>query len=543
MKGKTLTTVLICLMCTALMAGCAKNTDSSFKDKIEKVKEKTEEEDREKVQPEKKKDDKAEKRSLAQRMAGKYSYHISGEDGEDEYYIMNMVNFGDNLYGFCGQAFPDGDESLEAYTFWATEFIPYDADEMRSTDGNTVKVNELNFSVMSNAGKYWNSGHTGTVTLTDEGLVFEGFEHDGFLVPDNEESRLFVRDEQVENVFPYLDREHDTGDKDLQGLWAMDDGDADLYMEFSGSDIYMYRKYPDQEVFFAAGRCDLHDGFFDCTASQIQNGGMPFEFTANYEVAGDKLSLVIQGDDAPEQLAGPGGFYRITKEDVHVTTMDEIVFNEDSFGAFGQAGEEQDNGYEDVYEPVFTEILDVINYGYNIDREYDYLSGSLSEYINYGGMKNPLNEVGYHLEDIGGDGIPELLIGYDADYLHYGGESYITGIYSVKDGKPYAAYAGGKNGSCQRMDENHFCSSVSGGTSLTVTGVFHLSDDGCDIIWDDCYFTDEKEDGSIGYYHNKTGVIDAKKSEEMENGDEVFNEIVDDLAYNCIRIEWTPIRD
>ena len=75
----------------------------------------------------------------------------------------------------------------------------------------------------------------------------------------------------------------------------------------------------------------------------------------------------------------------------------------------------------------------------------------------------------------------------------------------------------------------------------TVTGAFHLSDDGCDIIWDDCYFTDEKEDGSVGYFHNKTGVIDASRSEEMENGDEVFNEIMDDLAYNSIRIEWTPI--
>ena len=197
--------------------------------------------------------------------------------------------------------------------------------------------------------------------------------------------------------------------------------------------------------------------------------------------------------------------------------------------------------YKALYQPVFDEILDIIEYGYNIDREYDYASGSLTEHINNGGMNDPLNEVGYRLEDISKDGIPELLIGYDANYLNDGGESYISGIYTIKDGKPHVTYAGSTRGSCRRMDETRFFSDLSGGVSLTVMGVFRLSDDGCDITWDDCYFTDEKEDGSIGFYHNKTGAVDVSSSEEMQNGDEVFNEIMDDLAYNCIRIKWTPI--
>ncbi|MCR5734468.1 MAG: hypothetical protein K6G22_07690 [Lachnospiraceae bacterium] len=548
MKRRILAAVLISLLCTMFIAGCAKNTDNGLKDTLEIAKEKTEERDQDEVKSEKSnesneaKEDKAGEESLAQRMAGKYRYCASDKDEEEEYYIMDVVPFGNNLYAFCGQAFSDNDESLEAYTFWATEFVPYDADEMSSTDADKVRVNELCFSIMSNAGKYWDAGHTGTITLADDGLVFEGFDHDGFLVPfDGDDSRTFIKDDRVEDAFPHLSREHDRGDKDLQGLWSADDGNADLYIEFSGSDMYMYRKCPDREVFFAAGRCDFHDRYFSCTATEIQNGGMPFEFTANYEVRGDRLSLDIMGDDVPDQLAGPEAFYRITKDDVHITTMDEIVFNEDSFGAFGQQENEQDDLNEEVYDPVFTEILDVIDYGYNIDREYDYLSGSLTEHINYGGMKDPLNEVGYRLEDISGDGIPELLTGYDADYLHDGGESYITGIYTIKDGKPHVAYAGGPKGSCQRLDDTRFFSTLSGGVSLTVFGDFHLSNDGCDMLWDDCYFADEKGDGSVGYYHNKTGVIDAGLSEEMQNGDEVFNEIMDDLAYNCIRIDWTPI--
>ncbi|MBO4905225.1 MAG: hypothetical protein J5367_08390, partial [Lachnospiraceae bacterium] len=497
-------------MCAAVLAGCGKSADSSSipdEPKGNAVAESEPKQAEEQPESAEKIDDSVEKRSLAQRMSGKYSYHASGEEGEDEYYIMNVVNFGDNLYAFCGQAFSDGEENPEAYSFWATEFIPNDAKEMSSTDGNMVKVTELNFSVMSNAGKYWDSGHTGTISLADDGLLFEGFDQDGFLVADDGNSRFFHKDERVEDAFSYLKHEPDGGDKDLQGFWVMRDSGADLYIEFSGSDMYMYRKYPDREVFLAAGGCEYHDGSFDCRGNRIENGGMPFEFTADYKVEGGSLNIKIK-DDAPDQMPAEATLERISEQDIHVTTTDEIALN------------------EVVYEPVFTEILDVINYGYNIDREYDYVSGSLSEHINYGGMKDPLDEVGYRLEDISGDGIPELLIGYDADYLHNGGESYITGIYTIKDGKPVVTYAGGTKGSCRRLDEKRFASSVSGGVSLTVTGAFHLSDDGCDIIWDDCYFTDEKEDGSVGYFHNKTGVIDASRSEEMENGDEVFNEIM-----------------
>ena len=536
MRRKLFATVLIGLICTVSLAGCAKAEDNSFKEKLESAKENVQEEDKDKADSESAKDDTAGGKSLAQRMAGKYSYHASQEDGEDEYYIMDVMNFGDNLYAFCGQAYSDGEEGREAYSFWATEFIPYDAKQICSTDGNTVKVNELNFSVMSNAGKYWDNGHDGTITLTDEGLVFEGFDHEGFLVPDDDSSRLFIKDERVEDTFAYLKHEQKGGDSDLQGLWVMRDRDADLYIAFSGSDMYMYRKYPDREVFFGAGGCDLHDGSFDYTGNLIENGGMPYEFAADYKVEGDSLTMAIQGPDVPPQMPSEATFERISEKDIHVTTMDEIVFAQDPADKCGP-------GTVEEYEPVFSEILDVINYGYNIDREYAYLSGSLSEYINNGGMKDPLEEVGYCLEDISGDGIPELLIGYDADYLHNGGESYITGIYTLKDGKPYTTYAGSSKGSCGRMDATHFYSSVSGGVSLTVTGEFHLNDSGDEIVWDDCYFTDEKEDGSIGFYHNKTGVIDASASEEMQNGDEIFNEIVDDLAYNSIRIKWTPISD
>ena len=63
---------------------------------------------------------------------------------------------------------------------------------------------------------------------------------------------------------------------------------------------------------------------------------MPFEFTADYKIEGDSLKLAIEGDDVPDRMPREATFERISEEDIHVTTMDEIVFDEDSFGAFGQ---------------------------------------------------------------------------------------------------------------------------------------------------------------------------------------------------------------
>jgi len=146
MNKRSLVADIISIIVYCILAGCGNHTDSSaLSDKPKDEAVAAAEQEREKPDISENEEDKAEKKTLAQRMAGKYSYHASEEDGEEEYYTMDVVMFGDNLYAFCGQAFSDDDESLEAYTFWATEFIPFDADEMRSAAGDTVKVNELNF--------------------------------------------------------------------------------------------------------------------------------------------------------------------------------------------------------------------------------------------------------------------------------------------------------------------------------------------------------------------------------------------------------------
>ncbi|MCR4586708.1 MAG: SPOR domain-containing protein [Lachnospiraceae bacterium] len=290
---------------------------------------------------------------FAERAEGKYSYHLGNEDGENEYLIMNVVSFAGNLYAYCGEAYGDGNGELEAYSFWATEFMPEDDMSLKSPDAESVNVTALSFSVMSNAGKYWGPGAKGSITLDRGGLVFEDFGRDGFLVPDNDSSRLFLKDERVEDVFPYLKHDDKSGDDGLSGYWKNDDGDTPVYLYFTGSDAYIYMKPDNAEVSLSAGGMDITDGHFECTASTLGCGDQPWTWEADYETDGDKLKLKLEGDPLPGQLSGDITFERCEEKDVHLTTMGEMVFDDDSFGMYAsgsdQFADEYANGFYGVW--------------------------------------------------------------------------------------------------------------------------------------------------------------------------------------------------
>ncbi len=274
--------------------------------------------------------------SLAQRMCGKYSYHSgSNGAGDDEYLIMNVITFGDNLYAFCGYAMA-GEESLESYSFWASEFIPYDAAEMESTEGNTVRVKELRFSVMSQAGKYWDRGQDGTITLTDDGLLFEKFDNEEFLCPEEYGGRLFLKDERVEDVFPYLRDVGGAGEADLQGFWVAYEGEYPVYLEFNGDNFYVYKKSPDSEVVYAAGGYDASNGIISSTLAMLGCGSMPCEYSASYEISGDDLILKADDYAEPYVLSGEMRFSRIKSDDIPLITADEVVTWNDPTLAFSE---------------------------------------------------------------------------------------------------------------------------------------------------------------------------------------------------------------
>ncbi len=277
--------------------------------------------------------------TLAQRIAGKYSFHCGSEDGRDEYLILEVLPFGDNLYAFCGQAAAEDSERLQAYSFWAAEFLPFDASELADPKGSTATVCLLRFSVMSNAGRYWDGGHIGTITLEENGLVFEGFDHDGFLVPEDGGSRLFLKDDRVEDTFPYL-RSAKNGDAafdgNLDGLWVFDREDTNVWLAFDGPDMYVYGKDPGTEVFLAGGSYTCEDVEYSCLASRLGYGGMPLELHGTYTVSGGDLIITMHSEDLPEIIPEYAVYKRAADGNVHVTSLEEAAA---ATGAVGPNGE------------------------------------------------------------------------------------------------------------------------------------------------------------------------------------------------------------
>lgn len=199
-----------------------------------------------------------------------------------------------------------------------------------------------------------------------------------------------------------------------------------------------------------------------------------------------------------------------------------------------------DVNYEVFYAPVFNEVFEVLDYGFNIDREYKYVSGGLSEKVMYSKDEDLLNSIGYLLTDMNGDGIPELLIGSDEEYDGQK-NSYIYTLCTLRDETPVCMIAGSTRSSYNSMGDGQLYYEGSGGASITIFGENHLSRDGSEIVWDDFYFSDEKEDGSIGVYYNNTGIFDSAESEELNISEKEFAAKMQEYRDRCVTLSWIPV--
>ena len=205
------------------------------------------------------------------------------------------------------------------------------------------------------------------------------------------------------------------------------------------------------------------------------------------------------------------------------------------------AESEAEPDYEACYAPVLDEVLAVVTDGYDYDREYRYVSNGLMEKCMYPGDEDLTEAVGFLLEDMSGDGIPELLIGCDETYGDGAPQSTIFNLFTLKEEEPFSVFEGWARSSYRPMEDAHFYYCGSGGAAITLFGENHLSEDGTEILWDDFYFSDEKDGGEVGLYHNTSGIFDAKESEEVQMSQDTFFKKMDDYEAKCIRISWTPI--
>ena len=200
--------------------------------------------------------------------------------------------------------------------------------------------------------------------------------------------------------------------------------------------------------------------------------------------------------------------------------------------------EEAEPDYEEIYEPVFAEALDMIYNGYDWEKEYTYVSDGLMEEVMYSEPDELAENIGYLIEDISGDGIPELLIGHDADWDETGLKSYVFNVFTIKDDEIHTTFSGWARSSYIWLGDGYFSYFGSSGYNNSVFGKNHLSEDGSQIIWDDFYL-EREVNGQLGFYHNTEGFDDETASEKLDITEEEFWKL--DVGKQGKQIGWTPI--
>lgn len=178
-------------------------------------------------------------------------------------------------------------------------------------------------------------------------------------------------------------------------------------------------------------------------------------------------------------------------------------------------GKKESTDYNAKYEETLKKYYDAI---VNYDKDtidYEGFEGVV-EYTMNAGVENALDEIGYAIKDISGDGVPELLIGIIEDETKRIG-SQILAVYTCVDGKvQYVFDAWMRNAYFIRKDNSIF-NSGSGGAAQAIFGLYQLSKDGTTLECKEYYFSSEKDGNynDIGFYTNTSGKFDVSISQEI----------------------------
>lgn len=113
-------------------------------------------------------------------------------------------------------------------------------------------------------------------------------------------------------------------------------------------------------------------------------------------------------------------------------------------------------------------------------------------------------EMGYLIEDLSGDGIPELSVG----------EVYgrTNALYTLVDGKPELVFEGWSRSSYVYMGSGYFYYYGANSAAESGQGVFYLTKDGTRLECDSFLFTGLNSGGDVVVYSNETGSWDPAES-------------------------------
>ena len=212
---------------------------------------------------------------------------------------------------------------------------------------------------------------------------------------------------------------------------------------------------------------------------------------------------------------------------------EEIVYTDEAV--------EEDGVY--VYDSVLNELFGVYFNGYDHSVEYEYFPIGMLDRITYD-ESTFLDEVGFELTDISGDGIAELLIGEDMGLDDQ--YTLIYACYTRKDGEIVRTFEGGARSSHIWMGDGHFSYQGSDSAWSSLFGEAHISRDGTELVWDDLYFSDmasDDPDDGIVYFHNKSGFYDKNAPDNEEITQEEFVDLMDVYMAKGTNLTMYPLKN
>ncbi len=194
-----------------------------------------------------------------------------------------------------------------------------------------------------------------------------------------------------------------------------------------------------------------------------------------------------------------------------------------------------------VYDPVLEKICQALADGTAGDSLDDDLF-AIYEGTRYLNGSEVLSAIGYRIEDINGDEVPELMIGL-VNALDDGKASgnQVLVLYTVKDGKPVCVAESFTRSMYQWAGDGNFYYYGSGGAIYQAFGMFSLPQGAAELNGDEFYFTDARDESfsEIVYYHNNTGVWDSAEAEELDISEDEFWQLERQLSEKICTFEMT----
>lgn len=171
----------------------------------------------------------------------------------------------------------------------------------------------------------------------------------------------------------------------------------------------------------------------------------------------------------------------------------------------------------------------------------EYGNTGLLELVRYQSTSEVLESVGYVINDINGDAIPELLIGYVPNgSIENTSPNALFSVYTLINGKPKLLLEGWSRNTLVILNDGRIFTSGSVSAASHIYAVYSISKETALLNCDAYYFTDTWDINSPHYYYNTVGKYDKNISEELNLDTSEFIKKIKPLYENAIQIELLP---